>query len=191
MMTAIVYESSIDTSTQASPLPQSSSLSPSSPLLLMVMMMMMETVRTQSSSILSTPDRCCCLALWFIKQLLFHTQSGACGALRPPPVWTNTAPLGVWSLFHSLPLLQRRPDRFLGAVVSSPSTSLSPCQAAKGPTWWRVTFGRSDACSPLSLLNGTGNWATEEESRCLLQGMTQRGAPQWLQSQLQWKCVAY
>lgn len=46
--------------------------------------------------------------------------------------------------------------------------SVSGCECA---TWWRVTFGRSDACPPLSpRQNGSGNWATEEESRCLLWG---------------------
>lgn len=46
--------------------------------------------------------------------------------------------------------------------------SVSGCKCA---TWWRVTFGRSDACRLLSpRQNGSGNWVTEEKSRCLLWG---------------------
>lgn len=87
----------------------------------------------QSCSLAST--------LWFIKQLLFHTHSSAIW-----PLWSLWCPAGgcgdtqiPWggmssvSLTHSpLLLFQHTPDRFLGAVASSPSTSLSPCQVARG-----------------------------------------------------------
>lgn len=43
-------------------------------------------------------------------------------------------------------------------------------------TWWRVTFQWSDACFLLSPHNGPENGTTEDESRCLLGGVEQRGA---------------
>lgn len=93
---------------------------------------------------------------------------GTCGHTQLP--W------GYSFCFIPLLLLQHRADRFFGVVCFLPLHLIVSMSSCESRTWWRVTFGLWDACSLLSLLNRAENWATEEKSRCLLQGVTQRGA---------------
>lgn len=133
--------------------------------------------------ILAAPD-CCSPALstcWFIKQLLFCTHSstiwphwslwclaGSCGDTQLP--W------GGHELCFTYP-----PSSTTDQTTSSVPLRLPPPPHCLHVRLWvhnmmESDFGRSDACFLLSPQNRTGNWATEEESRCLLWGATQRGA---------------
>lgn len=130
-----------------------SPVSSSPPLLLMkIMMESVDCGRSSELYVFSFQPS------WFIKQLLFHPlllQSGPAGASGSPTGWElwrrTSSPGGDELRFTPPPLLQLSSDQtgssvpYLHLIVS--------VSGRESTTWWRVTFGRSDAGSPLSLLN--------------------------------------
>lgn len=91
-----------------------------------------------------------------------------------PPLWkprTQTAP---WGGTNSVSVTPPPPPQ-ARPVAPSPSTSLCPCQAARAQHDGESDFWMVRRLLSFVPLNWTGNWATEEESRCLLRGVTQRG----------------
>lgn len=84
--------------------------------------------------------------------------------------------VGVWAPFHlPHPLPARRRELLLHRrrLLRLLFVSMS---GGERTTWWRVTFRWSDPCFLLSPHNGPENGTTEDESRCLLWGVEQRGA---------------